>query len=412
MSIFISQVLIADSASSHNGQVINIRVHQGKLDFGAARAVDGDEIIDGSGLLAMPGFADIFCRIGEPGLEQKETLKTVTAAAVAGGYTTLMMLPNTRPAIDTAAQVSFIVEKSKSLPVQVFPMGAISTGCRGEDLAEMYDMHAAGAVAFSDGLHAVQNAQVMLKALQYVKAVGATVISMPVEENLTRHALMHEGIASTRLGLPGMPAMAEHLMLQRDIALLEYTKSRLHITGISTAASVQLIKQAKEKGLQITCSVSPYHLHFTDSHLGDYDSALKVNPPLRTEADVAALRQAVIDGTIDCIASHHQPQDWDAKTCEFEYAAYGMSTLEVCFSAVKTACPILSPERLSELFTANPRKIFGLPAVSLSHQAIANMVLVAPDEKYTFTADMIKSLGKNNAFVGKELLGKIHRVLL
>jgi len=407
MSIFLRKVTVADPLSPHNGEKLNIRIADGKIFMCVDEPHEKDEIIEAEGLTALPAFTDPFCFIGEPGLEYKETMASAAQAAQAGGYGRLMMLPNTKPAMDTAAQVSFVVEKSKSLPVDILPVGAISNGCKGDSLAEMYDMFAAGAVAFSDGLHPMQNAQVMLKALQYGKTVGATAITMPVEENLTRHALMHEGVASTRFGLPGMPAMAEHLMLQRDLALVEYTGGKLHITGISTAESVSIIRQAKAKGLAVSCSVTPYHLHFTDDMLEHYDSNLKVNPPLRSSEDVAALRAAVLDGTIDCIASHHQPQEWDAKTCEFEYAAYGMSTLEACFGAVKAACPEISADRLAAIFTHNTNSVFGLPANTIAEGQTAAITLVALDETYVFDSAAIRSKGKNNAFVGRTLQGKV-----
>lgn len=410
MSIFIRQVTIADPQSDFFGQRINVRVHQGKSFLGVESPSDNDELIDAENLLAFPGFTDVFCRIGEPGYEQKETFATAAAAAIAGGYTTLMMLPNTKPVLDTAAQISYVVEKTKSLPASILPIGAISTGCKGNDLAEMYDMRAAGAVAFSDGLHQLQNPQIMLKALQYVKTFDGVIISMPVEEQLTRGALMHEGVASTKLGMPGMPAMAEHLAIKRDLELLAYTKSKLHISGISTAGAVRLIRDAKSAGLGVTCSVSPYHLHFTDEMLSSYDTSLKVNPPLRTADDVEALKAGIVDGTIDCIASHHQPHEWDSKTCEFEYAAFGISTLEAAFGAVWAACPTLDEKRLAELFCINPRAIFGLPPVGIAEGSKANITLIQNEDLLLEKAG-IKSLGKNNPFVGRKIKGRVLSVI-
>jgi dihydroorotase len=262
-------------------------------------------------------------------------------------------------------------------------------------------MHASGAVAFSDGLHPVQNSQLLLKALQYVKAFDGIVIQVPDENNLSRTGLVNEGIISTQLGLPGKPALAETLMLARDIELLRYTGSKLHVTGISTAASLELIRRAKSDGLQITCSVAPYHLWFSDEDLVEYDTNLKVNPPLRTPADVAALRVAVLDGTVDCIASHHQPHEWDSKVCEFEYAKYGMEGLESCFVATATALPDVSAERLTALFSINPANIFGLKQPNIAAGEKANITLYQKNVSRTFENKDIFSASKNNAFVGK-----------
>jgi dihydroorotase len=264
----------------------------------------------------------------------------------------------------------------------------------------MHDMHQSGAVAFSDGWQPLQNSQVMLKALQYVKAMGAVLIQVPDEQSLSRHGLMNEGVVSTRLGLPGKPALAETLLLQRDIELLAYTQSKLHVTGISTAASVALIRQAKAKGLQLTCSVTPYHLWYCDEDLADYNTYLKVTPPLRTAADRAALQAAVLDGTIDCIASHHHPHEWDSKICEFEYAKYGMEGLETCVAAAVTALG-LNASQVAVLFAIKPAEIFGLPLPVLEKNAQLPISLFAMGQPWVPAAPHLKSASANNAFLGK-----------
>ena len=370
-----------------------------------------DVIISEPGLQVSPGFIDGFAHFNDPGFEQKETLETGAAAAQAGGYTRVMVLPNTNPVLHSKSQVEYVVQKSKTLPVQVLPIGAISKGCAGKDLAEMYDMKASGAVAFSDGLQAIQAPQLLLKALQYVKVFDGVVIQQPIDESLGKHGLIHESITSTQMGLPGKPAMAEQLMIARDIELLRYTESRLHITGVSTAAGLTLIKKAKAEGLNLTCSVAPYHLHFTVNDLHDYDTNLKVNPPLRNAEDVAALKAGILDGTIDCIASHHQPQEYDAKTCEFEYAQYGMSGLESCYAAVQTALPELTGTDICRLFAANAAAIFGLPAPKIAENNAAELTLFLPNKTWTFEQTDIKGRNANNAFVGKTFTGSIFGVI-
>jgi dihydroorotase len=292
-------------------------------------------------------------------------------------------------------------------------LGAISKNCEGKDLAEMYDMRNSGAVAFSDGVHPVQNSQVLTKALQYVKAFDGVIVQVPDEVALSKNGLMHEGITSTQLGLPGKPALAETLLLNRDIELLRYTGSKLHVTGISTAASIELVRRAKAEGLQLTCSVTPYHLNFCDEDLVDYDTNLKVNPPLRTRTDMEALKAAVLDGTIDCIASHHQPHEYDSKVCEFEYAKYGMEGLESCVGAVKLAIPSLSNDQLVKLFAVNPAVIFELELPLIAQGSAAMLTLWYPNQSWTFTKEHIRSHSHNNAFEGRTLgaqpVGIVHQ---
>lgn len=236
-------------------------------------------------------------------------------------------------------------------------------------------MRNSGAIAFSDGLHPIQSPGLFIKALQYVKAFDGVLIQVPIDKSIGASGLMNEGVISTRLGLPGIPAIAEESILKRDIDLVKYTNSKLHVTGISTLQSLELIRAAKREGLAITCSVSPYHLFFCDEDLQTYDTFLKVNPPLRVKADMLALRDGVLDGTVDCIASHHLPQDWDHKICEFEYAAFGMIGLQTSFAVVNHLLDQLSNNRLIELFSTNARNIFNLPATNISETATAELTI-------------------------------------
>jgi dihydroorotase len=417
MNLIIRQATVADPRSPHYGQQVDLHLSQGKIvEIGQVDNETGIRAISGEGLVVAPGFTDIFASFGDPGFEYKETLETGAASAAAGGYTRVIGLPNTQPAIHSKSQVEYIVQKGKELPAQVIPYGAITKNTEGKELAEMYDMRQSGAIAFTDGLRPLQNSQVMLKALQYVKAFDGLLVQVPDEESLSKHGLINEGIVSTRLGLPGKPILAETLLLARDIELLRYTGSRLHVTGISSAESVALIQKAKAEGLNITCSVTPYHLHFTDEDLATYDTNLKLNPPLRTAADRDALKAAVLDGTIDCIASHHQPHEWDSKTCEFEYAKYGMEGLETCVAAVKAALPQISNGRLAELFAINPAVIFGLPLPPLEANQAVMLTLYSVAQPSVFEKEKIKSKSVNNAFIGKtfdlKIIGTINHQLI
>jgi dihydroorotase len=290
------------------------------------------------------------------------------------------------------------------LPVSIHPIGAITKNNEGKELAEMYDMHASGAVAFGDGSTTVQSSGLLLKALQYVKAINKTIIQIPNDKSIAAHGLMNESVVSTRLGLPGLPAIAEELMIVRDIELARYTSSKIHFTGITTAQSVKLIREAKAAGVQVSCSVSPAHLFFTEDDLEGYDTNLKLDPPLRNKADQQALIDGLADGTIDCIASHHLPQDIDHKIVEFEYAKHGMVSLQTSFAAVRTVLSQLSIEDCIKLFSSNPRQIFGMPSVSINKEQAANLTLFLPDE--TWEVKELHSRSKNSAFLGKQLKGK------
>jgi len=408
MKVLIKQALIADPQSRFYNTKQDILVENGVITaIGSGISAADAQELSAEGLVASPGWADIFAHFNDPGTEYKETLETGSAAAAAGGYTEVMVIPNTKPAVQDKTSVEYVVRKGSSLPARVLPIGAISKNAEGKDLAEMYDMQASGAVAFSDGLKPVQSAGILLKALQYVKTFDGVVIQIPDDTSVGANGLINEGIISTRLGLPGKPILAEELMVARDIKLARYTGSRIHFTGVSSPKSLEYISRAKASGLQVTCSVTPYHLYFCDEDLMDYDTNLKVMPPLRTAADREALREAVRSGLVDAIASHHLPQDPDHKTVEFEYAAPGMTGLQTAYSVVQTVLPDLTPERIAQLFAVNPRKIFGLETATIEKGAAANLTLYSPAEPFEFTEDRNKSLCRNTPFIGTRFNGKV-----
>ncbi|GAA4753145.1 dihydroorotase [Flavisolibacter ginsenosidimutans] len=404
MDIVLKGVTVADPFSPFHLQTSDVFIQNGFIaEIGNLSRIS-EETIAVEGLHVSPGFADVFAHFCDPGQEQRETLETGALAAAYGGYTDVMVLPNTIPAMHHKAGVEYIVQRSRRLPVSVHPIGAVTKNAEGKELAEMYDMQDSGAVAFSDGLCPLQSSGIAVKALQYLKAVDKTLIQLPDDGSLSAHGLMNEGIASTRLGLPGKPAIAEELMIGRDLELAKYTGSKLHITGVSTAKGINLIKAAKKAGVSVTCSVTPYHLFFSDDDLNDYDTNLKVSPPLRTKTDCEALKAALLDGVIDCIASHHLPQHTDNKIVEFEYAKNGMIGLETCFAAVRTTVPQLSLERLVDLFSTAPRKIFALPQTSVQAGQLASLSLFLPNAEWM--PSTFYSRSKNSAFTGKTLTGK------
>lgn len=412
MHILLKNVKIVAPSSNLHGQQQDILIENGLISrIAPAIQEDKAKIVTGDNLHVSIGWMDIFAHFCDPGQEYKEDLQSGTLAAAKGGFTTVMIVPNTQPAINTKPQVTYVLSRTAHSPVQVLPIGAATKNLEGTSLSEMYEMQEAGAVAFSDGFKPIQSPGLLLKALQYVKAFDGTIIQVPDDQSISAHGLMHEGIFSTRLGMPGKPAIAEELIIQRDIELAEYTGSRLHITGVSTARSIELISSAKARGIKVTCSVTPYHLSLTDGHLMNYNTNLKVNPPLRTAEDVAALQQAVLDGVVDCIATHHQPQDWDAKQLEFEYAKNGMIGLETCFGVLRRHIPQLPLEQLINLLAIQPRRIFNLPVPEIKEGAVANLTIFEPDADYTFRETDIASRSKNSAYIGEQLKGQVKGIV-
>jgi dihydroorotase len=408
MNILFQQVRVIDRNSPHNGTVRDILVENGRISaIGTELPVNADKVIHLPGLHVSPGWVDTFSHFGDPGYEYKETLETGAAAAAAGGYTDVFVIPNTKPVVDTKSQVEYLRRSAISLPVNIWPIGAMTRGLEGKDLAEMYDMRNSGAVAFSDGTSPVQSAGLLLKGLQYVKAFGGTIIQVPDDKTIGANGLMNEGIVSTRLGLPGKPMMAEELMVARDIKLARYTESRLHFTGVSSPRSLEYIRRAKESGLQVSCSVTPYHLFFTDGDLTDYDTNLKVFPPLRDALSVQTLRKAVEDGLVDSIASHHFPHEFDSKIVEFEYAKPGMSSLETAYAVVRTQLPQLTAEKIVDLFSYQPRKLFGLEQPSIVEGQPARLTFFNPDGETKLEENTTRSKSKNSPFFGKVLKGQV-----
>jgi dihydroorotase len=408
MQILLQKVILNDPRSPFHGAVQDILIQHGKIAaIGAAIDAPDARMIQLDSLTVSPGWVDLFAHFNDPGTEYKETLESGAAAAAAGGFTEVFLVPNTKPAVDSKSQVEYITAKATKLAVGLHPIGAVSRNLEGRDLAEMYDMRASGAIAFGDGTQAVQSAGLMLKALQYVKAFDGVVIQLPDDASIAAHGLMHEGIVSTRLGLQAKPMMAEELIVARDIKLARYTDSQLHFTGVSSPKSVEYIRRAKESGVKVTCSVTPYHLFFCDEDLMDYDTNLKVNPPLRSRQDMLFLREAVKQGWIDCIATHHLPQHTDAKVLEFEYAKFGMIGLESCYAAVQTAIPDLSSDLLARLFSINARTIFKLPEAKIAAGEPAALTLYLPSAKISFDKSMIRSNSANSPFIGKALNGQV-----
>lgn len=406
MKILIKQATIISPSSPFNGQTKDILITDGIITIISDVIKEkADETIALNGLCVSIGWMDMFADFADPGFEQKENIESGAKAAAAGGFTDVMLIPNSSPVVDNKSQVEYIVQKAKQVAVNIHPIGAVSNKTEGKELSEMYDMRQSGALAFSDGIKPVQNSGLILKALEYVKSFEGTIIQIPDDTSIGTNGLMNEGIISTQMGLPGKPTMSEELMVARDIKLTRYAGSKLHFTGISSPKSLEYIKRAKEGGIPVSCSITPYQVYFCDEDLQDYDTNLKLNPPLRNRADMMAMRQALLDGTIDCIASHHLPQNPDNKICEFEYAKPGMISLETMFAVVTDSG--LPARDFVQMQTINVRRIFGLPVPEIAAGEMASLTLFLPETEFVFEESMIHSKSKNTPFTGKKLKGKV-----
>ncbi len=403
----IKNATIIDPNASQNGNSVDILVKEGRIAEIDKNIKDNSvTLISAPNLQVSPGWLDIGAQVGEPGFEHREDLQSVTAAAASGGFTALACFPNTDPAIHSKSEVSFL--KNNAQLVDFHPIGALSRDCAGENLAEVYDMAASGAVAFSDGAKSIASAGLMKRGLEYLKGIDGLIINHPNDYSLSKGGQLHEGEVSTKLGMKGIPALAEILMLKRDLDLLQYTNSRLHVHNVSTAASVQLIKKAKAQGLKVTASVSIMHLIFDHTAVENFDPHYKLSPPLREKTDVKALLKGIKDGVIDVINSNHTPLEIEAKKLEYSYADEGIIGLETVFPLLNTYCnKQLTTEAMVNLLAIQPRVILNLPIPTITKGAQANLTLFQSEEAWTLTKKAIRSKSKNTPFIGQEFTGKV-----
>lgn len=409
MKIIIRGAKIIDSKSPFHNQTLDILIIDGfikKIGKSLPNSENADEIkLDN--LHVSQGWFDSSVSFGEPGFEDRETIENGLNTASKSGFTAIALQPNSFPIIDNQSQVNFVTNKSHGFATQLFPIGALTKESEGKDMAELYDMKKAGAVAFGDYNKSLDNANLLKIALQYVQDFDGLVIAFAQDEKIKGNGVANEGIVSTQLGLKGIPNLAEELQIARNLFLLEYTGGKLHIPTISTAKSVQLIKEAKAKGLNVTCSVAVHHLVLTDSTLEGFDTRYKVSPPLRTETDRKALLKGIKDGTIDIITSDHNPIDIEHKKMEFDTAKNGTIGLESAFGALMTVLPL---ETIIEKLTAG-KAVFSIENHSIDEGLKANLTLFNPEPKSIFTKSNILSKSKNSAFLGMEIKGKVYGIV-
>lgn len=369
----------------------------------------GAEVLDAAGKLVCPGFIDIHVHLREPGFEYKETIATGTRAAAAGGFTTVCCMPNTSPVCDNRAVVEFIkVTAQKNSPVNVFPIGCITKGQKGQEITEMGELFEAGCVGLSDDGHPVMSAQVMRLAMEYARMFNLPIISHCEDLTMSEDGQMHEGFYSTYYGLKGIPAAAEEIMVARDIRLAEMTGCHLHIAHISTRGSLELVRQAKERGVKVTCEVTPHHLTLTDEVVGDYDADTKVNPPLRSQEHLEALVQGLNEGIIDCIASDHAPHEIEAKDCEYNLASFGISGLETAVAVVfdrLVHTGRVKVEKVVAAWTSGPAGVLNLDKGRLQKGKAADITIIDPDLEKQVEPAKFYSLGKNTPYKGQILRG-------
>ena len=380
-----------------------------------AGGAESDTVMDASGLLVLPGLVDMHVHLREPGYEYKETIATGVAAALAGGFTSLACMANTDPVNDSAAVTQFILERARVAGgARVYPIGALSAGMKGERLAEIGEMYRAGIVAVSDDGRPVMDAGLMRRALEYTSMFGLPIIVHEEDGHLAAGGVMNEGVTALRLGLHGIPAAAEEVMMARDIALTDLTGGRLHVAHVSTAGSVALLRDAKARGLAVTAEVTPHHLFLTEEAVAGYGTNAKMAPPLRNTRDVEALRAALADGTIDALATDHAPHHHDEKEVEFENAANGVVGLETALPLALrlVADGVLDLPALVARMTVGPARILGLPAGTLSPGAPADLTLVDPERRWRVEARTFRSKGRNTPFEGWEMAGRAVAVLV
>ncbi len=372
------------------------------------------ELLDLRGQVIVPGLLDMHVHLREPGREDEETVESGCAAAMAGGITAVCAMPNTEPACDSQEVVRFLKKRAEEQLVEVFPIAAVSKKREGKEITEMAELVRAGAVAFSDDGSPVRSAAVMRRALEYSSMYGVPVIDHCEEPDLAAGGQMNEGWMSTRLGLAGNPDIAEAVMIARDLALAEFTGGHLHIAHISTAMGVELVRRAKEKGVKVTCEVTPHHLAFTDEALEHYDTNLKMNPPLRSRADVEALLAGLRDGTIDVIASDHAPHSIEEKEVEFAAAPNGILGLETMLGIILekvVAAGVLPLHQALEKMILAPRRVLHLPLPLIAEGAPANLTVFSPDESWTVAVKKLKSLSRNMPYAGWNLPGRVCGVI-
>lgn len=409
-SILIRGGRIVDPAQQID-EVTDLAIKDGKIAAVAAQCPSSvDETLDAAGLIITPGLIDMHVHLREPGFEEDETIETGTAAAAVGGFTAVACMPNTSPPLDNDSAIEFVLRQAARMAhTRVYPIGALTEGRHGKELAEIGLMVRAGAIAFSDDGDGIADAAVCLRAMRYVSMFDRLFIQHCQDPSLSGGGCMNAGPTATRLGLPGIPAIAEIIMAQRDITLAAQTSVRYHVAHVSTAATVELVRQAKRAGQRVTAEACPHHLLLTDEACGDYGTNFKMNPPLRTRADVDALREGVRDGTIDCLVTDHAPHRRETKEHEFQFAPFGVIGLEFAvplFIKALVSTGIIDWPQLVRAMSTRPAELLGVVGGTLKVGQPADVTLIDPEHEWTIDAERMHSKSQNTPFDGEQVVGK------
>lgn len=413
MNLLIKSAKIIDPGNGLDGQVKDVLVRDGQISAIAdALEPENAKVIQADDLHVSIGWLDIGVQTGDPGYEHRENFESLGVAAVVGGYTAISCQPNTSPVVQTKSDVLYVRNNALGQVVDFLPMGAITHDIKGKEITEMIDMSVVGAVAFTDGKHPIQHPGIMLRALQYVKTFDGLIINQPQDETIAKGGQMHEGLVSTSLGLKGIPALAESLMVQRDLQLLEYTDSRLHLSNITTATAVELIREAKSKGLKVSAGVSINNLVYTDQDLQSFNSNLKLSPPLRSQEDQKALIKGILDGTIDTITTNHVPVEEEGKKLEFAYADFGAIGLETVYPLyVKHLADTIPLEVFISKIAHQARQILGQEIPVLEEGQAANLTVFTPATTWKYETNTVQSRSYNSPLIGEKLQGRVVAVV-
>ena len=406
-NLLIKKALIVDSESKHNDKTVDILIENGVITDIKKNITSKHKVFEADNLHISQGWIDMKANFCDPGYEHKEDIQSGLAAAQKGGYTGVVVMPSTNPVTDSKSGIEYLLNTAKESSVDVFPIGAISQQLKGENISEMFDMQQAGAVAFSDDKNSIQNAELLKTALLYCKSFDGLIIHYPNDKAIAGSGQVNEGETSTINGLKGIPTLAEELMVARDLFLAEYCNTKIHLTCISTAKSVDLIRKAKAKGIQVTCDVTAHHLMLNDTTVETFDSNYKTLPPLRDKNDIKALIKGLKDGTVDVVISDHTPEDEESKKKEFDLANFGVIGLESAYGALNSSThKHIDNETITNKISSNTRSILNLVTHPIETGNTANITLFNPTEKWTFSQSDIKSKSKNSPFIGMEFTGK------
>jgi dihydroorotase len=407
MTFLIKQAEIIDADSPFHLQKLNILVEDGIISYIGNEIKPANHILEVENQQVSVGWFDMRASFGEPGYEHRETLLSGSLAAAEGGFTSVALLPNTLPVIQTKESVFYIINQSKEFVTELLPYAVVSKNLNGEELSEMMELNSSGCIGFTDANEPINHVGLLTRALQYVQSFDGIIIQHPEEKRMSAFGQMNEGIESTKLGLKGIPHLAEEIMVKRDLQVLAYTGGRIHFSRISSKETVNLISEAKQKGLNVSCDVAIPNLTFTDQNLTSFDTNFKVNPPLRLEEDRLALWEGLLNNTIDAIVSDHNPQEIENKFVAFDEAAFGMTNLETAFSALLAAKPHdFALEKLITKLTKSPRAILKQKQPKILEGEVANLTVFSTNFKWKYEKKHCKSISKNSPFLEKTLQGK------